>query len=283
MKRNAYFEYCQRVPIISGHTALEQIPALLSKLEAEKPLIITDSGVAAAGLTSLVRSALGPGLQDVPEERDVPPDSDLETVRRIAGFYRKEKCDSIIAVGGGSVLDTAKGVNILVSENSFDLRRFYGSGKLTRKLNPLVAVPTTSGTGSEVTLVAVIADHEHKRKLLFTSYVLLPDAAVLDSRMTLSLPPALTASTGMDALTHAVEAYICLGKNLLSDAQAFRAIKMISENLLESVKNPSDKDLRLALAEASNLAGMAFSNSMVGMVHNLGHSVGGVCGVTNVT
>jgi alcohol dehydrogenase len=204
-------------------------------------------------------------------------------VNSIAGIYRRKKCDSIIVVGGGSPMDTAKGVNILVSMNDDDLMKYSGAGRINRKLKPLIAVPTTSGTGSEVTLVAVIADHDRKRKMLFTSYYLLPDAAVLDPRMTATLPPHLTASTGMDALTHACEAYTCLGKNPLSDSMALSAIRAISENLMTAVRKPGDMKARLALAVASNMAGQAFSNSMVGMVHTLGHSLGAVCGVPHGT
>jgi alcohol dehydrogenase len=156
---------------------------------------------------------------------------------------------------------------------------FSGAGTLKRRLKPLIAIPTTAGTGSETTLVAVIKDHERHQKMPFVSYFLLPDAAVLDSRMTLTLPPAITAATAMDALTHAVEAYTCLAKNPLSDACAVSAIEIIAENLLPIMAQPEDRAGRLALAVAATLAGMAFSNAMVGMVHNIGHAVGAVCGV----
>jgi alcohol dehydrogenase len=209
----------------------------------------------------------------------VPADSDVKVVNEVAKLYRSKKCDSIIAVGGGSVLDTAKGTNILVSENAADLMQFVGYGNVKRKLRPLVAVPTTAGTGSEVTSVAVIANHEKNIKMAFGSLFLLPDIAIIDSRMTKTLPPTITAFTGMDALTHAVEAYFCLAKNPLSDTTALAAIQLIAQNLVNVVKKPSDLDGRLALALASNLAGMAFSNSMVGLVHNIGHAIGGVCGV----
>ncbi len=274
----AYYEFCCRVQIVAGHQALEEIPALLKSLNAATPIIITDKGVTGAGLIPVVQAAMEGCAKAAVVEDDVPADSDLLTVTRIAERYREHHCDAIIAVGGGSVLDTAKGVNILVSEGSNDLIGFAGAGALKRHLKPLIAVPTTSGTGSEVTLVAVIADHEKQMKMLFTSHFLLPDAAVLDSRMTMTLPVAVTAATGMDAMTHAIEAYTCLAKNPLSDSHALRAIELISRNLLNVVKNPDDKDGRLALAIGANLAGIAFSNSMVGMVHTLGHSVGAVCG-----
>lgn len=278
-----YYEYCCRVKTVAGHAVLEKIPELLAEMHAAKPMIITDKGVVAAGLLDVVTGAIGDRIAIGSVEDEVPPDSDLKVVNQLARTYKAKGCDSIIALGGGSVLDTAKGVNIIVSENADDLMKFTGAGALKRKLNPLVAIPTTAGTGSEVTLVAVIADHEKNRKMLFTSYFLLPDIAVIDSRLTLTLPDFLTSMTGMDAMTHAVEAYTCMSKNPVSDACALEAIRLISQNILHVVKNPSDREGRLALATGATLAGMAFSNSMVGMIHTIGHTVGAVCHVPHGT
>lgn len=275
----AYYEFCCRVKTVSGYHCLEKIPEILDDLGARLPLIITDKGVFAAGLIDVVNSAMKDRVKIGSVETEVPPDSDLTVVNRLAGVYREKGCDAIIAVGGGSVLDTAKGVNIVVSENATDLMAFTGAGALKRPLRPLIAIPTTSGTGSEVTLVAVIADHEKEKKMLFTSYFLLPDVALLDPRMTLSLPPAITSTTAMDALSHAVEAFTCLAKNPLSDAHARSAMALIRDNLFKVMEKPDDKEGRLALAVAANLAGVAFSNAMVGMVHTLGHTVGAVCRV----
>ncbi|HPA71583.1 MAG TPA: iron-containing alcohol dehydrogenase [Spirochaetota bacterium] len=282
-----YYEYCCRVKTVAGHRALEKISPELARMNAKKPMVITDKGVAGAGLiklvTSAIKSARGAKVSVGAVYDNVPPDSDLKMVQEVAKLYRAKNCDSIIAVGGGSVLDTAKGVNILVSLGGDSLMRYAGAGAVKKKLRPMIAVPTTSGTGSEMTLVAVIADHERSVKLPFVSYFLLPDVAVLDSRMTKTLPPALTASTGMDAMTHACEAYTCMAKNPVSDSNAMEAIRLIAENILNVVKKPNDMEGRLALANASALAGMAFSNSMVGMVHMLGHATGGACGVPHGT
>lgn len=278
-----YYEFCNRVKIISGHSSLDKIPSMLTELKSVKPIIITDKGVKGAGLIDPVIKALGSRYKAGAIYDNVPADSDVTAVKEVAQLYRKNKCDSIIAVGGGSVLDTAKGVNILVSEYSDNLMDFTGFGALKRKLKPLIAVPTTSGTGSEMTLVAVIADHSRNVKMLFPSLFLLPDAAVLDPRMTKTLPAFLTAPTAMDAMTHAVEGYTCLAKNPLSDTTAITAIRLISENILRAVKSPGDLKARLALANGSALAGMSFSNSMVGMVHALGHSVGAICHVPHGT
>ena len=278
-----YYEYCCRVNVVAGHDALEKIPGILAGVNASRPMIVTDPGVAGAGLIDLVTSALGSQVQIGGVDAEVPPDSSLEAVRRIAAAYRQNDCDALIAVGGGSVLDTAKGANIMVSEETGDLMAFSGAGALKHRLKPLIAIPTTAGTGSETTLVAVIKDHERHQKMLFTSYFLLPDAAILDSRMTLTLPPAITAATAMDALTHAMEAYTCLAKNPLSDASAISAIELIARHLMPVMKEPDDRDGRLALALAATLAGMAFSNAMVGMVHTIGHAIGAVCGVPHGT
>ncbi|MGD9309349.1 MAG: iron-containing alcohol dehydrogenase [Desulfosarcina sp.] len=278
-----YYEYFCPVNTIAGHLALERVPRLLRRLGARHPMIVTDKGVTAAGLADIVMGAISPEMRIGAVDDDVPVDSDLKTVHRIADAYRQHGCDAIIAVGGGSVLDTAKGVNIVVSENAQDLMQFAGAGRLKRRLRPFVAIPTTAGTGSEMTLVAVIADHEKHRKVPFTSYFLLPDAAILDPRMTLTLPTTITAATAMDALTHAVEAYTCLAKNPISDAHALMAIELIGQNLLNVIDTPDDANGRLALAVGANLAGAAFSNAMVGVVHTLGHAVGAICDVPHGT
>ena len=274
-----YYEYFCRVNVFAGHDVLERIPEILDRVGAARPMIVTDHGVAGAGLIDIVIGAMADRVAIGGIEEDVPPDSSLDAVRRIAQAYRENACDALIAVGGGSVLDTAKGANIMVSEDTDDLMAFSGAGTLRHKLKPLIAIPTTAGTGSETTLVAVIKDHERHQKLPFVSYFLLPDAAILDSRMTLTLPLAITAATAMDALTHSMEAYTCLAKNPLSDASALTAIELIGRHLMPVMKQPDHREGRLALAVAATLAGMAFSNAMVGMVHNIGHAIGAVCGV----
>jgi alcohol dehydrogenase len=273
-----YYEFFCPVKIIAGHQALEHLPFELSALSVSRPMVITDKGVRGAGLLALVEaifSASNAPLAAVFD--DVPADSSLATVRKAAQVYRDKQCDCLIAIGGGSVIDTSKAVNILVSEGGDNLLQYSGAHNLKRALKPLFAVPTTSGTGSEVTMVAVISDTDAGVKIPFTSYYLLPNAAVLDPRMTLTLPPLVTAATAMDALTHAVEAYTCLAANPMSDAYATAAIQKVSRNLLAVMDKPDDAQGRLELAQASTMAGIAFSNSMVGLVHALGHSIGAIC------
>ncbi|WP_151813102.1 iron-containing alcohol dehydrogenase [Acinetobacter junii] len=272
-----YYEFFCPVKVIAGNAALEHIPFELATLGAKRPMIITDKGVRANGLLNPIEAAFSTtdavigAIFD-----DVPPDSSLEVVRLAAELYRKQKCDAIIAIGGGSVIDTSKATNILVSEGGNDLLQYSGAHNLSKPLKPFFVIPTTSGTGSEVTMVAVVSDLEKNVKIPFTSYYLMPHAAILDPRMTQTLPPHLTAMTAMDAMTHAVEAYTCLAANPLSDAYASAAIKKISENLFKVLDKPSEPQGRLELAQASTMAGIAFSNSMVGLVHSLGHALGAV-------
>lgn len=163
-----------------------------------------------------------------------------------------------------------------MSEGGEDLLKYSGAHNLPRPLKPFFVIPTTSGTGSETTIAAVISDTEKNVKMAFASYHLLPNATILDPRMTLTLPPHLTAMTAMDAMTHAVESYTCMAANPISDAYATAAIKKISENLFKVLDNPKDTTARLELAQASTMAGIAFSNAMVGLVHSLGHALGAV-------
>lgn len=274
----AYFEFFSPVKVVAGESALEHIPFEMQSFGSHRPMIISDKGVLGAGLIDLVKGVFKAANMEIGAEfYDIPPDSDVTVVTQAAALYRQNQCDAIVAIGGGSVIDSAKGVNILASEQSDDLSAFSGSGAIKRALKPFFVIPTTAGTGSEVTLVAVIKDNERGIKMSFASPFLLPNAAVLDPRMTLTLPPHITAATGMDALTHAVEAYICMAKNPLSDAFATAAIQKIVAHLVNVVNKPDDIEGRLALAEAATMAGIAFSNSMVGLVHSLGHSVGAEC------
>lgn len=272
-----YYEFFCPVKVLAGLAALAHLPFELTQLNASRPLLLTDNGVKAANvLAPLTEALLEGGINIAAEFSDVPPDSSFSKVKQVAALYQANRCDAIIAVGGGSVIDTAKAVNILVSHDNNDLAKFSGAHKLTHPLKPLIIVPTTAGTGSEVTSVAVISDEVTHTKVAFSSYYLLPNVAVLDPRMTLTLPPHITAMTAMDAMTHAIEAYTGLSHNPLSDAYASAAIQKISQNLLAVLDHPNDSERRLALAQASTMAGIAFSNSMVGLVHSLGHATGAV-------
>lgn len=266
-----------------GKYALENIPHELENLGVKKPLVLTNDFLVQIGLVKTALAALEEmGIQDYPIYDQIPADSSVKVVNDAARVYREYNCDGMIAIGGGSVLDTAKGVGMVISQDSEDLLAFMGSEMLTRgKRVPYLAIPTTAGTGSESTLVAVIANEQQHVKMEFISYNLLPDVAVLDPRMTTSLPPKMTAATGMDALSHAIEAYTCIQRNPLSSAYATAAVQMIGQNLKKAVENGKDEEARLQMALASTMAGAAFSNSMVGMVHAIGHACGGIAHVAH--
>ncbi|ELC7279825.1 iron-containing alcohol dehydrogenase [Aeromonas veronii] len=273
-----YYDFFCPVKLLAGEQALEQLASELASLGARRPLLLTDKGVNATGLATLLANVLAEGELPVAAIWDeIPADSSTAVVERIAKRYRELDCDSLVALGGGSVIDTAKAVNILTSMGGDHLLDYSGAGCLTRPLKPLAVVPTTAGTGSEVTLVAVIKDEASGRKVPFTSPFLLPQLAVLDPRLTQGLPLNITAATAMDAMTHAMEAFIGTAKNPVSDALALMAVEKIASALPQIIHDPQNKQLRLQLAEGSTLAGMAFSNSMVGLVHALGHSLGARC------
>ncbi|MFQ1921518.1 iron-containing alcohol dehydrogenase [Aeromonas veronii] len=273
-----YYDFFCPVKLLAGEQALEQLASELASLGARRPLLLTDKGVNATGLATLLANVLAEGELPVAAIWDeIPADSSTAVVERIAKRYRELDCDSLVALGGGSVIDTAKAVNILTSMGGDHLLDYSGAGCLTRPLKPLAVVPTTAGTGSEVTLVAVIKDEANGRKVPFTSPFLLPQLAVLDPRLTQGLPLNITAATAMDAMTHAIESFIGTAKNPVSDALALMAVEKIASALPQIIHDPQNKQLRLQLAEGSTLSGMAFSNSMVGLVHALGHSLGARC------
>ena len=274
-----YYEFQNATKILSGKLAINNIPAELKFLNAQSPLLISDEILNKIGTVKKVKDAINTDnkIKVKTEYTQVPPDSDLKVVNKIAKIYKEQKCDSIVAVWGGSVIDTVNGVRMLLSQNKEDINELMGNEILNYgKHIPFIVVPTTSGTGSEVTLVAVIEDKIKNLKMEFISYFLLPDVAVLDPEMTMTLPKKATASTGIDALCHALEAYTCIQKNPLSDAYAISAIKIIMDNIEIAVKNGENKKARLSMANASLMAGISFSNSMVGLVHAIGHSIGAV-------
>ncbi|MCK9262567.1 MAG: iron-containing alcohol dehydrogenase [Deltaproteobacteria bacterium] len=273
-----YYQHFCPVKILSGHNAVSNIPYEMDILGCRRAMVVTDKGVADAGLINLVREAFADSDKEIGYVFDeTPPDSSNRLVNKLARLFEREKCDCFLAVGGGSALDTAKGANIVISEGTDDILSLQGNEIIKKELLPMIAVPTTSGTGSEVTKVAVIYNEEKNVKMAFASDRLYPRVAVLDPRMTMTVPPKLTAATGMDALTHAMEAYTCLQKNPIDDVFARAAIELIRKYLVRAVENGRDEEARLGMANASLLAGIAFSNSMVGMIHALAHACGGVC------
>lgn len=275
-----YFEFICPVKILSGRKALSNLPYELSQLGAKRPLIVTDRGVMGAKLIDHVKAVFSDSNLIIGAIfHNTPVDSSDQVVNEVANLFKENNCDSLVAVGGGSVIDTAKGVNIVISEKTNDLLKLQGVDRIKETMLPFIVVPTTAGTGSEVTSVAVIANVKAGIKMAFMSNKLFPKTAILDPIMTMTMPQKITAASGMDALTHAIEAYFCIQKNPVSDSFAISAINLIRDNLIEATVNGKNEKARMAMANAALLAGIAFSNSMVGMIHALAHACGGVAHV----
>ncbi len=265
------YEFFSPVRILSGIETLKRLPEIIQKLDGSSVFIMTDKGISAANAHQPVINVLNENTIPFVIFDDIPPDGSVNAVYSARELYEKHKCNLIIAIGGGSVIDTSKALNIAVTLPG-DLEKYLGVNNLPHRLKPSIIIPTTAGTGSEVTAVAVVADKD--KKLIFNSPYLMADYALLDPLMTLNLPLYITAMTAMDALTHCIEAYTCNARNPISSELAFSAIKKILLNLPMVMKDSQNLQSRLALAEASTMAGMAFSNSMVGLTHSLAHALG---------
>lgn len=271
------FEFSCPTKIVCGAHALDKLPDEVADRGMSHPLVMTDAGLMKLGVAAKLTDVLDAAGVAYEVFDQVPPDSSMDVVNEVARLYAARGCDGFIAIGGGSVIDTTKGAAASLACEGVDFATLQGSEILHADLPPFIAVPTTAGTGSEVTLVAVVADTQKHAKLSFTSYKLVPHVAILDPALTSSLPPKLTATTGMDALTHAIEAYTSIQKNPVSDAFAVKAVELIAANLPTACRDGANADARTNLALASLMAGAAFSNAMVGIVHAIGHSLGGLC------
>ncbi len=265
------FIYKNYTRLVFGINSVKDVGAEVDLLKCSKAFIVTDKGVSEAGLAEKVEKALG--NRYVGTFDGCPQDSGYHIVNQAAEMAREKGADCLISVGGGSVIDTAKGMAILLKEGG-KLEDYSGFQLLTRPQTPHIAIPTTAGTGSEVTYAFVIKDWEKNQKLLYADDYIIPNTGILDPTMTQGLPPMLTAITGMDALTHAVEAIHALQAEPISDALACGAIQMITEYLPRCVENGDDLVARGQQQIAATMAGIAFSNAQVGLVHAMAHCVG---------
>jgi aldehyde dehydrogenase (NAD+) len=267
------FNYFGPTKVIFGVGSLSEAAIEVSAY-GKKAVLVTDAGLMATGLVEQVQTKLGDLL--VNTYADVPQDSGMEVVDKGAREALSAGADVIVSLGGGSVIDTAKGMSIVMNEGG-SIRDFQGLQMLTRPQIPHIAIPTTAGTGSEVTSGAVIFDSQQHQKIIIFEHFITPRVAILDPKITEPLPPKLSAATGMDAMTHAVESYVSLQRNPISDAAALHAIRLIVNYLPQAVANGSDLRARGQMQVAALLAGWAFSNAMVGLVHAMAHSLGAVC------
>jgi len=271
-----YFDYHIRSRVVAGPGVASALGNELRRFERKRAFIVTDKVVGQLGFLDRVKKSLADAELDLVGVFDeVPPNSEFGVVMRGAAACRAARGDILIAIGGGSVIDTAKGMNVVLSLGG-DYIDYQGFGLIERQLGPLVAVPTTAGTGSEVTAYAVIRDDATKSKQTIVSNHLAADLAVLDPELTLSMPPSLTASTGLDALTHAVEAYLSTNWRPISDGIALHACGIITRWLPVAVDDGANLEARYEMLVASCEAGMAFSSAMVGCVHALAHTLGGL-------
>ena len=262
-----------RKPKIVG--SVKTLPEILKKRKCENVLIITDAGIRKLGLTQRLEKVLA--KNEIPYtiyDRTVANPT-TENVAEAVELYRANDCRAIIGFGGGSSMDCAKATGARIAKPHQSLAKMKGILKVHKRLPLLIAIPTTAGTGSETTLAAVITDAETRYKYAINDFPLIPRYAVLDPKVTLSLPPAITASTGMDALTHAVEAFIGNSTTYGTRKDALLAVKLIFENLDTVYNDGSNLDARRNMLHASFYAGCAFTKSYVGYVHAVAHSLGG--------
>lgn len=254
--------------------AVLQLSELLAERGLTRPLFVTDAQLIELGVVSPAIEALQQGADDVIVFDGIEPDPSERVVYACLDAFKAGSCDSVIAVGGGSSMDVAKVVSVL-AEGKQDLPEIYGVGMVSGGRLPLFLAPTTAGTGSEVTPVAIITTGE-TTKAGVSSPILLPDVAILDASLTLELPASISAMTGIDAMVHAIEAYTSkIKKNPISDMLALRALKLLSENIRKVLASPGDIAAREAMLLGSMFAGQAFANAPVGAVHALAYPVGG--------
>lgn len=252
---------------------------LLKSKKNASVLIVTDAGIVRNGLVKPVEEALKENEIKYSVYDKTQPNPTVANVEDALKLYHENNCDALIAIGGGSAMDCAKGIGARVAYPNKPLNKMGGVMRVLRRLPTLIAIPTTAGTGSETTLAAVITDGETHHKYAIMSFPLIPHYAVLDAKMTYSLPPHLTSTTGMDALTHAVEAYIGRSTTKKTRGLALEATKLIFENVEKAYTDGRNHEARENMLHAAYKAGIAFSMSYVGYVHAVAHSIGGKYGV----
>ncbi|MCI5818625.1 MAG: lactaldehyde reductase [Paraprevotella sp.] len=258
-----------------GAGARKQLPEVLSRLNLKKALVTTDKGLLKVGTAKMVTDVLDESGFPYEIYSEIKPNPTVTNVKQGIEAFKNSGADCIIAIGGGSSMDTAKGIGIVVANPEFsDIVSLEGCAPTKNKSVPIIALPTTAGTGAEVTINYVIIDEEHQKKMVCVDPNDIPAVAIVDPELMYSLPKGLTAATGMDALTHAIEGYITKGAWVMSDMYELQAIKMISENLPIAVEEPKNPKGREGVALAQYIAAQAFSNVGLGLVHGMAHPMG---------
>lgn len=265
--------------LLSGPGSIRQLPGIIQETAATKLLLVTDKGISSIGLAGDLLEDLSNTNLSCTVFDDVQPNPSIANVEAGLKVYLDEQCDGIIAFGGGSAMDCAKLIGARAANPDIAVLAMSGGFKVKNALPPLFAVPTTAGTGSECTLAAVITNPDVREKFAVASDKIVPAYAVLDPQLMVSLPPHITAHTGMDALTHAIEAYVGKTGTPFTDEHAEQAVKIIFADLEQVFADGSDLEKRSNLAYASYCAGLAFTRALVGYVHAIAHNLGGLYGV----
>ncbi|WP_305303098.1 lactaldehyde reductase [Paramuribaculum intestinale] len=258
-----------------GPGARKVLPEVIQRLGKKKALVVTDKGLIQFGVAKMVTDVLDEAAVAYDVFSEVKPNPTVKNVQDGVAAFKASGADLLVAIGGGSAMDTAKGIGIVVANPEFaDVVSLEGCAPTKNKSVPMVALPTTAGTAAETTINYVIIDEEKKKKMVCVDPNDIPAVAVIDAELMYSLPRSLTAATGMDALTHAIEGYITKGAWEMSDMFEIEAIRMISRYLPVAVDEPQNPEGRNGMAVAQYIAGMAFSNVGLGLVHGMAHPMG---------
>ena len=261
--------------IVFGIDSMAEAAHAAVRLGALRPLFVTDPGLVEAGWVDELVGHLRAQCVDAKVWSAITPNPKDHEIRAGHEFYRAHGCDVLIALGGGSVIDAAKGIAILAA-NGGDILDYAGVDKATMPIPPLVCIPSTSGTGADVSQFCIVTDTNRGTKITILGRALVPDITVIDPRLLTTMPEWLNAATGLDALTHGIEAFVSLGHNQLTDHHALRAVEMVTENLVSTIERPTEMPARVLMAQAALEAGLAFTNAILGAAHAMSHQVGGL-------
>lgn len=263
---------------VYGIGALAQVGRYARNFGAQKAMVVTDPGLARTiWLKKALDSLDAEGIPWVVFQ-DVTPNPKDHEVAAGVGFYRDNGCDIIIAIGGGSPMDCAKGIGI-AHANDMDVLDFEGVDEVPTPGPPLICIPTTAGTSADISQFAIVNDTARQVKIAIISKTVVPDVALIDPETTTTMPAKLTAATGLDALVHAMEAYVSNASSPVTDLNALAAIPLLAGNLVSAIENPQHMESRNNMMLGSLLAGLAFSNASLGLVHAMAHSLGGLLGL----
>lgn len=274
MENKGMIELYQPRHTLIGRDGITKIPHFLRRLSADRVLVVTDKGLVKIGTAGKVTAVLDDAKIDYVIYDGVEPNPTVRIVNEAFEFYKQKECGAIIAIGGGSPIDVAKAVSIL-SANGGKIEDYNGYNKSKKHGAPIIAVNTTAGTGSECTRAYVVTDEQSKSKMLMVDTNCLAHLALDDPMLMVGMPPSLTAATGIDALTHAIESYICNTHTPYTDALAIESIRLITGALERAVTDGSDMDARTDMCWAEYMAGLSFSNAGLGLVHGIAHQLGG--------